>query len=506
MKKSSNAYILTKSLTMSEKRYFKIFSERHTIGPQNKYVALFDQLDKAEKEDDSEIKNNLKKNGINPEFLSADKNYLYNLILRSLNDFHDSKTYNLEIKEALLSIEILFHKGLYHESLKLISKTERLAEECENFSLMIDLLMWKKKCSGYSLGLKKAAEANMLIDKFITLLNNLKRITDLYYESNVLQANYEKFSKKEVLKKFENILEQPELKSEKNVLSFSAKIFYYLIYSNYYYIIDDKQKEFDHLQKLVNILNTSNTYSIENPLDYVSIYNRLLAIKKYFQTSSFFEDIKVLNEFAKKIHIRKEVIIQRVFIHTNTHELEYYIINNDFQQALNKTKEIDKEISKLNLDIEPYHLIYFYYLHVITLTYVGQFHKALKFINKVLNDFNFEDRPQVYIRVKILNVILHFELKNYSLVFSLAKQVLKDNQDQKKLIPFEERLMNTLIKITNATHITIKDELILLQKLVIEFNETKKSGNVSENNLIDNYEKWMMSKIKRKLVSELFSK
>ena len=69
MKKNSSAYILTKSLTMSEKRYFKIFSERHTIGSQNKYVALFDLLDKSEKENDSEIKDNLKKNGINPEFL-----------------------------------------------------------------------------------------------------------------------------------------------------------------------------------------------------------------------------------------------------------------------------------------------------------------------------------------------------------------------------------------------------------------------------------------------------
>lgn len=505
MKKNSSAFILTKSLTMSEKRYFKIFSERHTIGSQNKYVALFDQLDKSEVEKDSEIKGNLKKIGINPEFLSADKNYLYHLILKSLNDFHDSKTYNLEIKESLLSIEILFHKGLYHECLKLIIKTELLAEECENFPLMIEVLMWKKKCSGYSLGLKKALEANVLIDKYITLLNNLKRITDLYYESNVLQANHEKYSKKEVLKKFESILSQPELKSEKNALSFSAKIFYYLIYSNYYYAVDNKQKEFDHLQRLVNILNTSRTYSIENPLDYVSIYNRLLAIKKHIQSNSFFEDIKVLNEFAKKVHIRKEVVIQRVFIHTSTHELEYYIINNDFQKALNKTREIEKEISKLNLDIEPYHLIYFYYLHAITLTYVGQFHKALKFINKILNDFKFEDRPQVYIRVRVLNVILHFELKNMSLVFSLAKQVLKDNQDQKILIPIEEKLLNTLIKISSIKHLSLKEELIVLQELATELNETKKSNNVSENSLIDNYDKWIMSKIKRKLVSELVS-
>lgn len=504
MKKNSNAFIIIKSLSMSEKRYFKIFSERHTIGEQNKYVILFDELDKAEEENDIILKKNLTKAGVNPDFISADKNYLYQLILRSLNVFHDSKTYNLEIKQALSSIEILFHKGLYHESLKLITKAEELAKECENFQLMIDILIWKKKCSGYSLGLKKAAEVNLEIDKYIILLNNFKRITDLYYESNLIQADNEKQSKTEVIKKLKAILNQPELKSEKNALSFSAKIFYYLIYSNYYYSIDDKQKEYDHLQKLVDIINLSKTYSIENPLDYVSIYNRLLSIKKFFPKSTFFEDIKVLREFPKKINIRKEVISERVFIHSNTHELEFYLINNDFQSALNKIKEIEKEISKLNMDIEPYHIIYFYYLHAITLIYVGQFHKALKFTNKTLNEFGFEARPQVYLRIEVLNIITHYELKNHSLVSSLSKQVIKKNQSKNILTSFEERILQVLYKIANAKHLTPKEETNLIQNLVTDLNNTKQTNLISTNLLNENYEKWLTAKLKRKPVYELY--
>ncbi len=505
MKKNSNAFVIIKNLSMSEKRYFKIFSERHTIGEQNKYVALFDELDKAEEENDVELKKNLKKAGINPDFISADKNYLYQLILRSLNVFHDSKTYNLEIKQTLSSIEILFHKGLYHESLKLIAKAEELAKECENFQLMIDILIWKKKCSGYSLGLKKAAEVNLEIDKYILLLNNFKRITDLYYESNLIQADNEKQSKADVIKNLKSILCQPELKSEKNALSFSAKIFYYLIYSNYYYSIDDKQKEYDHLQKLIDILNKSKTYSIENPLDYVSIYNRLLSIKKIFPKSTFFEDIKVLQEFPKKINIRKEVISERVFIHTNTHELEYYLINNDFQAALNKIKEIEKDISKLNLDIEPYHIIYFYYLHAIVLIYVGQFHKALKFINKTLNEFEYEARPQVYLRIEVLNIITHFELKNYTLVSSLSKQIIKKNKSKNILTTLEEKILGALYKITNAKYLTSKEETNIIQEIInSQINNKHSSQQLSTNLLNENYEKWLTAKTKRKQVFELF--
>ena len=488
---------------MSEKRYFKIFSERHTIGKQNKYVVLFDLLDKCYAENDAELRKDLKKQEVNADFLSADKNYLYNLILRSLNDFHDSKTFNLEIKEALQSIEILFHKGLYRECLSLISKTEKLADECESFQLMIDLLTWKKKASGYAYGLKMAADVNLLMDKYINLLSNLKRITDLYYESNLLQSNNENSSRTEIVKKFEALLKQPELKSEKNAHSFSAKIFYYLIYSNYYYFINDKQKEFDQLQKLVNMLNHSKTYAIENPLDYVSIYNRLLAIKKYFSATSFFDDIKLLNEFTKRSLIRKEVVVERVFIHTNTHELEYYLINNDFKEALSKTNAIEKEISKLNLEIEPYHMIYFYYLHAIVLVFYGQFHKALKFVNMILNDFTSEARPQVFMRVEIINAIVHFELKNYSLVISLIKQILKENGSKDILIPFEIELLKALQKIALTNHITVREETLIFQQLIDRINDLKRPGKEGQNGLINNYEKWLKAKTKRAFVYEV---
>ena len=504
MKKNSNAFVLIKSLTMSEKRYFKIFSERHTIGSQNKYVALFDQLDKCETEDDSVIKKKLIELGINADFISADKNYMYQLILRSLNEFNNSKTYNLQIKENLVSIEILFHKGLYHECLKLIAKAEIIAKECENFPLMIDVLTWKKKCCGYSLGLKKAAEVNSEIDRYILLLNNLKRITDLYYESNLIQAENEKQSKSIVEQKLKAILGQPELKSEKLALSFSAKIFYYLIYSNYYYSIDDRQNEYDNLQKLIDVLNKSKTYANENPLDYVSIYNRLLAIKKFFPKSTFFNDIAVLNEFAKKVYIHKEIIIDRVFVHTNTHELEFYLISNDFQKALQKLKSIDNEISKLNLNIEPYHVIYFYYLHAVTLIYVGEFHEALKFINKILNEFRFEDRPQVYFRIEILNLFTHFELKNLTLVSSISKQLLKKNKNLKILNSVEEFTIKSISKISNAKHFTLKDELSIFSEIQNEIERYKSLNQISANTLISNYEKWISSKLKRKLVAEVF--
>lgn len=502
MKKSSNAWKLVKSLTMSEKRYFKIFSGRHIIGSQNKSWELFDIMEGLSLEDDNAIKAALSKRGISAEFLSADKNYLYQLMLKSLNAFHDSKTTNLEIKDLLVSIEILFHKGLYEEALKLVKRGEELAAQCENYQLRIDLLMWKKKCAGYSLGLNNAAEANHEITEQVKQLEFLKRVTDLYYESNILQANNEKYGRKEILQRFRQITEAPELKKLEKISSLSAKVFARLTLANYHFICDDKNKELKQLQLLID--ETSDTvYAQENPLDYISIYNRLLAVKKYFPAPDFAEDVVYLRKFADTLKFSKDVAKHRAFLHSTTHLLEYHIINNRFAESAAIIRTLERESDKMEVVIEPYHKIYFYYLNVVSLIFTGEFHRALKFSNKIINDFRLADRPQIYRRCELLNIIIHFELRNYSLIPNLYRQILRQEKQNAILLPLEKQIGETINKISLLVHGTVKEERALLQQMLDCLLKFKRKG--SQDTLIHNYEKWIRSKLVGKTVEALYS-
>lgn len=505
MKRDSNAYTLVKNMSMSEKRYFKIFSERHTIGSQNKYVLLFDALDKAPGEDDVQLKKVLKQKGINTDFLSADKNYLFQLLLRCLNDFHVNKTYNLSVKSQLQQIEILFHKGLYPECLKQIEKAIKQAEECENFPLIIDILMWKKKCAGYSLGLAKAAEANNQIGHYIEKLEHLKKMTDLYYASNILQSKHENLSKDAMLKEFKTILKDPLLRSEKQIMSFGAGIYFHLIYANYYYSTNQKEKEFEHLKKLILVINDSASYSLENPLDYISIYNRYLNAKKFFPDEHFFNEIKHLKNFPQKISIRKETAEQRAFIHAYTHELDYCIINNYFGRALKIVTEIEKELSKIKFDIEPYHLINFHYLIAIVLIFCHQNNKALRHLNKALNEFDISARPQVYIRAKILNAIVHFELKNTNLTLSLYKEINQLNKQHHLLLETEIHLLEIIHKLASSKQTTLKAEHQMFSDLLSFITNPKSPDARQAPQLLANYEKWVQSKLKKRSVAEIYS-
>lgn len=72
---------MIKSLTTAEKRYFKIFAARHTIGDKNEYVNLFDAIDKQEHYNEAKLLQTFS----NSTFGNAPaiaKNRLYETILK----------------------------------------------------------------------------------------------------------------------------------------------------------------------------------------------------------------------------------------------------------------------------------------------------------------------------------------------------------------------------------------------------------------------------------------
>ncbi|HNF48794.1 MAG TPA: hypothetical protein PLF48_05395, partial [Chitinophagales bacterium] len=80
---------------MSEKRQFKLYSNRHVIQKEKQYVVLFDVLDRFHEFDEHLLMEQLAETGYSIRFLKASIHYLYDLILKSLVLFHSGKTVTL---------------------------------------------------------------------------------------------------------------------------------------------------------------------------------------------------------------------------------------------------------------------------------------------------------------------------------------------------------------------------------------------------------------------------
>ncbi|MBL0190975.1 MAG: hypothetical protein IPQ18_06455 [Saprospiraceae bacterium] len=161
--KNSSVFNLIKGMDTSEKRHFSLFSKRHILGSLNKYTLLFNSMNGMDTENDSELIQILQKNEYDATFLAADKNYLYNQILRSFQTFHRKKTSTIHLTELLTTIEILYEKGLYDLCEKETQKAKKIALEIENYSFLLEIINWERKTIGYTQGFQKAYEVNSTI-------------------------------------------------------------------------------------------------------------------------------------------------------------------------------------------------------------------------------------------------------------------------------------------------------------------------------------------------------
>ena len=127
MGKPDKLHALIKAMTPSEKRAFKIYAGRHVIGNQNNYVRLFDALDKQKKYHEENLIKSLGGKS-KAKYISADKYYLYGLVLNSLSAFHAESSVGHQLHHQMHTAEILFEKGLYGQASKVLEKCRKMAE------------------------------------------------------------------------------------------------------------------------------------------------------------------------------------------------------------------------------------------------------------------------------------------------------------------------------------------------------------------------------------------
>ncbi|MGZ5191155.1 MAG: hypothetical protein ACXWCZ_09065, partial [Flavisolibacter sp.] len=134
---------LIRSLQKGEKRNFKLYIQRNTSNEDLKIVQLFDVLDKMNEYDESVVLQKIK--SIKKEQLANRKAHLYKQILSSLRLLETSENIDLFLQEQLGYARILYNKGLYLQSLKILDKAKETAKSNNQYSFLVQILFLEKK-------------------------------------------------------------------------------------------------------------------------------------------------------------------------------------------------------------------------------------------------------------------------------------------------------------------------------------------------------------------------
>src|SRR5258705_1807847 len=136
-------FLLVKTLEKSEKRNFKLFVKRNSGSENLKTIQLFDALDKMNEYDERQL---LRKNkAIKKQQLSNIKASLYRQILSSLRIIKDESNVDIQLHEQMDYARILYNKGLYLQSLKILEKMKEQAKIHHQLSHLQQVLYFGKK-------------------------------------------------------------------------------------------------------------------------------------------------------------------------------------------------------------------------------------------------------------------------------------------------------------------------------------------------------------------------
>src|SRR5687767_4844178 len=177
---SDTLFQLIHSLEKSEKRHFKLYIKRSSAKEDLKIIQLFDALDKMSDYDEKALLKKLP--GIEKPQLSNLKTHLYKQLLASLRLLKRTDNIDLELNEQLDYARILYYKGLYLQSLKILDKVKEQATLYHQDTILIQVISLEKKIQTLHItrSLQDKAdilssEANEVHDRrqMITQLSNL---------------------------------------------------------------------------------------------------------------------------------------------------------------------------------------------------------------------------------------------------------------------------------------------------------------------------------------------
>jgi len=171
---SDALFVLVKSLSKSEKRQFKLYVGRLERNTDAKFMALFDVLDKMKEYDEQVI---IKKGVVTKLQLSNLKAHLYRQILVSLRLTPLHRNIRVQIREQLDFATILYQKGLYKQSLKVLDKAKLMAIENEEKNIAYEIVE-----------LEKVIETQYITRSILSRADELSEQSKVLSEANVMTS------------------------------------------------------------------------------------------------------------------------------------------------------------------------------------------------------------------------------------------------------------------------------------------------------------------------------
>ncbi|MBS1914153.1 MAG: hypothetical protein JST22_19350 [Bacteroidetes bacterium] len=485
-------FTLIKSLTKTEKRLFKLYAARHAIGGKNKYVQLFDAIDRQKQYDERAL---LAQNpSLRPLDLRSMKPYLYDLVLRCLRDSLRDRSAASRIRYQLEKCEILIHKGLYAQASRQLARIERIAEDEGHLLILLTIL-------DYEQSLKvRAAETNTLerqtelYGRQIAALDLLRQNIEYYHlfmRTYYLHVNATRPLSNADREGALSVQRSPLLHDDASPLTSYGQMMVYEVQMRLCEIMGDRIGALKYARKKVTFMNSTPGYSERHLYEYVYAVASLVTYNLLFY---LYAEAEELLKTLKSMEITSPRLRVELGICRYHCELSYLRHSGQFDRAMQLVPEIATFIDKHRDEIEITTVLDFHVVFLDLAIKHGDSANARHWLGELVSNRDLYRFSRFVDNVKLLTVIVYFEARDFDALESAVLSVYRYLRKKELLFGFENILLQFLRKLPGiAGAAALQEEL---RQLYTELEAVHDTPEGVRRNFQFDYMTWLESKIR----------
>lgn len=448
MKPSDQLHALIQTLDKNEKRYCMLHFQAPSRKNGQVLTRLFKAISSQPQYDEAALKQALTGQAWLKR-LSAEKANLYKAILEALLSYAQASVPE-QIQTHLSHARILQGKGLYDQAAKQLARAERLAQAEQIPLAQLQVQATKRKLIKEQV--QKGRKEQLLASwnqsaEALAILRQETELEELYDRFFLLGRQEFVLRGEQAKTELGKWLQSPSMQSHTALLSRKARISQNLVWAIYHQLLGQFEDAHQKFGQIKEIWEADPPAIASHPEKY------LTALANFLHSSCLINDYAaippVLEQMdALEVHNWNQAAER--FQNRNYYQLLYLLNNFDLSSAMAQIPQIVEGLEEFSTKINGARRLAFFYNFAITYFLGEDFRNAKRWLQRILDGSESENRQDIRQMARIMVVICHYELKDHEMLESLFQSASRHLRRRARLYPAELQIFRHLRSIVYA--------------------------------------------------------
>lgn len=440
---------LIKSLEKAEKRNFKLFIQRNLGKADLKIVQLFDALDRVGEEYDEDALL-LRVKSLKKAQLPNLKANLYRQILASLRTLRDDGNVEIQLHEQMEYARILYNKGLYQQSLKMLDRVKELAKTYHQSTFWHQALVFEKKIESLHItrSLRNRAETLsaevVALNERLALIGNLSNLSLQLYSWYIHVGHARHERDVAAVREFFTARLPP---NADRVGGFFGRLYLFQAYCWQALIVQDFLLYYRYAQRWVDLFEEEPLMKRVETLFYIKGLHNLLLVHFMLRNYPKFDEVLLRFElFAQTDEAgTNDNIRVQTFVYLTIARINNHFLKGTFTEGLSLVPEIEEQLNEWPMQIDQHRFLVIYYKIACLYFGAGDPVRTIEYLNRIIHQRT-DLRNDLQCYARLLHLISHYELGHFDLLEHLIKSVYRFMAQMESLGVAEEEVFRFLRK------------------------------------------------------------